>query len=747
VDKFIDNGTYGIVYDGTGIIMIAGIREKRGENMDDILFQARKAMLLEFMKDKSYRPMKLKELGMMLGVPKNEKEDLRLLLDRLVLEGILTVTAGGRYQTAPPDVLSGTFSGNPRGFGFVTVEGRDNDLFISEENTKDALNGDKVIVKIISEASGTKRAEGMITKVTERANTEVVGTYEKNRNFGFVVPDNLKFAKDIFVPRERSKGAVTGQKVVVKLTGYGGKNKNPEGIVTEIIGHVNDPGTDVVSVVKAFGLPVTYPEEVMRQVEKISDTVSDTERAGRRDLRHWQTVTIDGEDAKDLDDAITLKKEGSHYLLGVHIADVSHYVTEGSPLDKEALKRGTSVYLVDRVIPMLPHKLSNGICSLNQGEDRLALSCLMEIDEKGSVVAHEIAETVICVDRRMTYTDVNAMITEHDGQTLEKYKDFVPMFMMMKELSLLLRKKRRQRGGIDFDFPESKIVLNEKGYPVDIHPYERNAATKLIEDFMLAANETIAEDFFWQELPFLYRTHETPDRERIQKLVAMISKFGYFMKVGREEVHPKEFQKLLGRIEDTPQEAMISRLALRSMKQAKYTTENIGHFGLAVKYYCHFTSPIRRYPDLQIHRIIKENLAGKLSEKRQNHYYKLLPEVAISTSASERRADDAEREVAKIKKTEYMAQHIGEIYEGVISGMTTWGMYVELPNTCEGMVRVADMEDDYYVYDEQQMTMTGEMSHKTYNLGDKVKIVVAGADKLMKTIDFVMADEGEDVDV
>lgn len=708
--------------------------------MDDLLFQARKDMLIQMMKEKSYKPMKLKELCMILGVPRNEKEDLKQMLDRLISEGQVSMSENGRYIAAASDTLTGTFTGNARGFGFVTVEGRDSDVFISEDYTMDALNGDTVKVKIINEASGGKRAEGMIVEVITRANTEIVGTFQKSKNFGFVIPDNMKFSKDIFVSKERSKGAVTGHKVVVKLTSFGGKNKNPEGIVTEILGHVNDPGTDIISIVKAFGLPVEYPAEVLKQVEGIGDKVAVSDYDGRRDLRHLQTVTIDGEDAKDLDDAITLEKKGSSYILGVHIADVSHYVTEGSPLDKEALKRGTSVYLVDRVIPMLPHKLSNGICSLNQGEDRLALSCIMEINEKGVIVGHEIVETVINVDRRMTYTVVNAVITEQNPELMETYKDFVPMFMLMKEVSEILRSKRRQRGGIDFDFPESKIELNDQGFPVDVHPYDRNPATKLIEDFMLAANETIAEDFFWQELPFLYRTHETPDMERIQKLAAMIAKFGFYIKLGQDEVHPKEFQKLLGKIADTPQEAMISRLALRSMKQAKYTTENIGHFGLAVKYYCHFTSPIRRYPDLQIHRIIKENLKGRLDEKRQNHYFKLLPEVAVSTSTNERRADDAEREVIKLKKVEYMSGFIGESFEGVVSGLTTWGMYVELPNTCEGMVRVADMDDDYYFYDEQQMAMVGEVTHKTYSLGDKVNVLVARTDKLLKTIDFVIDD-------
>ena len=712
--------------------------------MGDFLFESRKEMILNFLKDKSYKPMRFKELCMMFNVPRDERSDFKHILDTLISEGIVSVNQAGRFVLAAPDVVTGVFSGTMRGFGFVRVEGRTEDIFIPEEATKDAFDKDTVSVRIKCEASGDKRAEGEVIAIIERGVTEVVGTFEKSKNYGFVVPDNLKFSKDIFISKERSKGAVTGHKVVVKIVSYGSKRKNPEGIVTEILGHANDPGTDVISVIKAFNIPTEFPEEVMAQVEKIPDVVTEAEKVGRKDIRHLQTVTIDGEDAKDLDDAITLEMKGDNYLLGVHIADVSHYVKEGSPLDKEALNRGTSVYLINRVIPMLPHKLSNGICSLNQGQDRLALSCFMEITPKGQIIGHEIAETLICVDRRMTYTDVNAIIALNDKAKREEYADFVDMFERMAKLSELLREKRRSRGGIDFDFPESKIILDENSFPIDIHAYERNVATKLIEDFMLAANETIAEDFFWQELPFLYRTHEVPDNERIQKLSYLISRFGYYIKVGKDDIHPKELQKLLGKIEGTPQEAMISRLALRSMKQARYTTENTGHFGLAVKYYCHFTSPIRRYPDLQIHRIIKDNLNGRLDDARQNHYHKILGDVAVSTSTNERRADDAEREVVKLKKVEYMSERIGSIYTGVISGMTSWGMYVELPNTCEGLVRLQAMEDDYYIYDENQMMMVGEVTHKEYHLGDTVQIQVIAADKFLKTIDFKLTDDCED---
>ena len=455
------------------------------------------------------------------------------------------------------------------------------------------------------------------------------------------------------------------------------------------------------------------------------------------------TVTIDGEDAKDLDDAISVSKENGVYTLGVHIADVSHYVTENSPLDEEALKRGTSVYLVDRVIPMLPHKLSNGICSLNAGTDRLALSCIMEVDAQGTVLDHRIAGTVIHVDRRMTYTAVNAVVTDRDEAVMAEYEEFVPMFDCMKELADILRENRRKRGAIDFDFPESKIVLNEQGKPLEIKPYERNAATRIIEDFMLLANETVAEDYYWQSIPFLFRSHDNPDPEKMKQLGTFINNFGYFIKMQHGEIHPKELQKLLDKIEGTPEEALLSRLTLRSMKQAKYTTLCSGHFGLATRYYTHFTSPIRRYPDLQIHRIIKETLKGGLSDKRAAHYEKILPEVAVQTSALERRADEAERETDKLKKCEYMSRFIGQDFDGAISGVTNWGLYVELPNTVEGLVRMSDLDDDYYIFDEQHYELIGEMTKKTYKLGQPVRVTVSSTDRLLRTVDFILAKDWE----
>ena len=674
-----------------------------------------------------------------LQVPKKEKGDLREVLESLVADGKITIDVKGKFKVSDENMLVGTYIGNSRGFGFVEVEGEDQDIFIPENATKGALHNDIVQVKVLEGRSG-KRREGVIVGIVERKTDEVVGTFAKSKNFGFVVTDNKKFNRDIYIPKEFTKGAVTGHKVVVKITNYGSKEKKPEGRVVEILGHINDPGVDIMSIVKGYGLPTEFPGPVMKYIDNIPEEVDPKEYSGRVDIRDIDTVTIDGEDAKDLDDAITLSKEGDIYKLGVHIADVSNYVKEGSVLDEEALKRGTSVYLVDRVIPMLPHKLSNGICSLNAGVDRLALSCFMDIDSKGNVVGHRICETVLNVTRRMSYNSVQKIL-DGDEEECKEYEPLVPMFHLMKELADILREKRRKRGSIDFDFPESKIILDEKGRPIEVKAYERNSATKIIEDFMLIANETVAEDYFWQEIPFVYRTHENPDPEKIQKLGIFINNFGHTIRIGQDEVHPKELQKLLKKIEGTAEEPLISRLTLRSMKQAKYTVSNDGHFGLATQYYCHFTSPIRRYPDLQIHRIIKENLRKGISDKRANHYNRILPEVASQSSAMERRADEAERDVEKLKKAQYMKKFIGEQFEGVISGITTWGLYVELPNTIEGMVKVTNLRDDYYFYDEESYTMIGEHTKKTYKLGQKVMIEVMGVDSLARTIDFELVEE------
>ena len=736
--------------------------------MEETLMEERKQMLLTLMKDPTYVPMKLKELAMLLGVPKEQRKDLEEVLNELVASGKVGISKKEKYARSEVFAQTGIFSAHHRGFGFVTIEGRDGDLFVPPDDTGDAMDGDTVQV-IIDENGRGGRAEARVLKVLKHANETLIGTFEKNKSFGFVIPDNPRITMDIFIPQGKENGAVSGHKVVVKLDTYATRNKNPEGHVQEILGHINDPGVDILSIVRAYGLPEEFPEDVMEEVSHAPEELSaeyvaeEIGKNGRVDLRDVPMVTIDGEDAKDLDDAVSVSKETINgetiYHLGVHIADVSHYVKEGTPLDAEAYKRGTSVYLVDRVIPMLPHRLSNGICSLNAGCDRLAMSCLMDIDEKGIIVGHKICESVVRIDRRMTYTAVNAILEAKNGteepqtdapekekskekaefakKCLEEYADFVPMFLLLDETARVLRKKRMARGAVDFDFPECKIILDAKGRPVEIRPYERNAATMLIEDCMLAANETVAEDYYWQQIPFLYRSHEKPDGEKIKRFGILINNFGYSIRLQNGELHPKEMQKLLEKAAGSPEEALLARLALRSMKQAKYTTECMGHFGLAANYYTHFTSPIRRYPDLQIHRIIKENLHGGLTKKRIAHYEKILPEVAIWTSSRERLADEAERETDKAKKVQFMERHIGEEFTGVISGISNYGFYVELPNTVEGMVRLANLDGDYYVFDEEHYELVGERTRKKFKLGQTVKIQVVSVDRYLKTIDFL----------
>lgn len=705
-------------------------------------FEKRKKVIYDFICDDLYVPMKLKEIAMVLGVPKEQKEELKKVLDTLVEDGKITLSKRGKYTKGQTKRFTGVFQAHSRGFGFVIREGVDEDVFISEENINGAFQGDEVEFIITKSSEAGRRTEGKVVRILSHSTTKIVGLYEKCKSYGFVRPDNQRILSDIYIPEGKEKGAMTGHKVVVSLTSYGGERMKPEGVVTEIIGHINDPGTDIISIVKGFDLPMEFPERVMNQAERVAKEVSEADRAGRMDLRTWKMVTIDGEDAKDLDDAVSLTKEGENYQLGVHIADVTNYVQERSALDREALNRGTSVYLVDRVIPMLPHKLSNGICSLNAGEERLALSCIMTVNPKGEVIDHVIAETVVRVDERMSYTSVAKILEDRDAEERKKYEEFVPMFEQMAELSHILRTRRKHRGSIDFDFPETKMILDENGRPIEIRPYERNVATKLIEDFMLLANETVAEEYFWRELPFLYRTHEAPDEEKMKKLSTFINNFGYHIHMGNE-VRPMEVQKLLGKVEGTPEEALISRLALRSMKQAKYTPENTGHFGLAAKYYTHFTSPIRRYPDLQIHRIIKENIRGRLKEERIAHYEKILPEVAMQAGVTERRAEEAERETIKLKKVEYMKERIGEEFEGVISGITKWGAYVELPNTIEGLVHVMNMRDDHYEYWEEQYELIGEHTRNVYKLGKVVRVRVLGVDRLQRTIDFEFCENEE----
>ncbi len=661
-----------------------------------------------------------------------------------------------RENVRQEELLSGKFISHAKGFGFVVVEGYEEDFFIPEEYTAGAFQGDTVQILPFGghpDKKTGKRQEAKVVRILSRGITQLVGTYEQSKNhYGFVCPDNTKIPWDIYVPKERSKGAVTGHKVVVELTDYGSNRRSPEGKVVEILGHINDPGVDIMSIVRAYEIPTEFNDNVMNQVQQVPSEVRPEDMVERRDLRDVVMVTIDGEDAKDLDDAVSVSFTDGKYTLGVHIADVSHYVRENTFLDREAKKRGTSVYLVDRVIPMLPHALSNGICSLNAGVDRLALSCIMTVDEHGEIIDYEICESVIRVDKRLSYTQVKCVLEDETLLSMDEYSGFAPfypMLLQMKTLSGLLRQRRRERGAIDFDFPEAKIILDKKGRPVDIHPYERNVATMIIEDFMLAANETIAQNYYWMESPFVYRVHEVPDTDKIQKLATFIYNLGYYMKSigkakvksGTGEVHPKEIQKLLDKIAGTPEEALISRLTLRSMKQARYSVESSGHFGLASTFYTHFTSPIRRYPDLQIHRIIKEHIHGGMTEKRASHYKEILPDVAKHSSETERRAAEAERETEKLKKVQYMERHIGEDYVGVISGVTSWGIYVELPNTVEGMIRLSKLSGDFYYFNEASYEVIGEMTGRTFKLGMPLKVCVADADRTMKTIDFDLVSE------
>lgn len=699
--------------------------------------QERKDKIISLVRDENFPPLKRGEMRSVMNVSPEEKNEFDSLIDELISEGKLVETKKGKIMDSEKlGLFAGEFLGNQKGFGFVRLENSDgNDVFIPAGAVNGAMHKDKVLIRITAPSERGKRAEGEVIKVLEKAKGNIVGTFELLKGFGFVVCDDRK-TEDIFIPKEKTKGAVTGSKVVVKITKTRENGRSPEGEITEVIGYIDDPGVDILSVIKQFDLPLEFPQEVMEQIENIPLEVLPEETEGREDLRDWVTVTIDGDDSKDFDDAVSLEMtDNGNYRLGVHIADVTHYVTEGSPLDEEALERGTSYYLVDRVIPMLPHKLSNGICSLNPDEDRLTLSCIMEINKHGELVDHKICKSVIHSHCRMTYTKVNNVIEHNDPDQCEEYKEFVTMLRLMNELRVILNEKRKKRGSVNFDFPETKIILDENGKVTDIKPYERNLATNLIEEFMLVCNETVAEDYYWQSVPFVFRNHECPDEEKIESLKQIIKSFGYYIK-GQNEIHPKEIQQLIEKISGTSEEHVISRLVLRSMKQAKYQSENYGHFGLAAQYYCHFTSPIRRYPDLQIHRIIKESMDGKMTDSRRKRYEKILPAVANRCSVMERLADDAERETDKLKMVEYMSGKIGEEFEGIISGLTSWGIYVELPNTVEGMVSVNSMDDDYYTYEEKNLLYRGENTGKVYKMGDNVKVKVLKTDSQLRTIDF-----------
>lgn len=693
--------------------------------------------ILGILSEHSYRPLGVEEMASVLGLEKSEIKELRKTIDQMIKEG--TVIKIKKEKIVLPEsfgVYMGRLDVNKRGFGFVFRGEGQGDIFIPENEMRNAMNGDKVQVKVIRETAGTKRAEGEIMQILERKNSKVIGVYEESKAFGFVIPEDNKIHHDIFINKKNRNFAENGDVVVVEITKWPEKGRNPEGLITEILGKKGDKGVDILTVVKKFGLPEEFPAKVISYTDAIPETINEQEIKRRRDLRNAMIMTIDGADAKDLDDAVEVTKlDNGNYKLSVHIADVSHYVTEGSPIDVEAFKRATSVYLLDLVIPMLPEKLSNNLCSLNPFEPKLTLSCDMIIDPQGKVIEHDIYESIIASKLRATYDGITKVLNGEMNEELEKYKDFIPMINDMKALQKILEDKRARRGAIEFDFPESKITLDKLGKPIDVSLYPREISNKIIEEFMLACNETVSEHMFWTHVPFIYRIHEEPDEEKLKAFTEFSFNLGYPVKLF-SGVQPKVLQEILEKVKGEPAEPVLSKLLLRSMMQAKYAPENVGHFGLAATYYSHFTSPIRRYPDLQIHRIIKEFLNGKLDEKRAKQLIPIVSEASKQASEMERVAVDAERELDALKKAEFMHKHIGETFEGIISSVTSFGLFVELPNTIEGLVHITSLYDDYYVYDDRYMTLLGERSGKKFTLGEKIEVLVSNVNLDSREIFF-----------
>ena len=641
--------------------------------------------------------------------------------------------------------IIGTYRKNQKGFGFVKIEDQEDEIYISRENSKNALNGDTVAIKIIAEKEGDKKQEGKIVKIVRHEKDTVVGTFQKSRNFAFVVPDDKNFGTDIFISKANWGKARDKKKVLVQILKYPEKGKNAEGKVIEVLGGINEAGVDMLSLIKQYELPYKFPDEVVAEAKAYGDKIDPSDLPRRRDLRNDIIFTIDGEDAKDLDDAIHVEKlENGNYKLDVHIADVSHYVREKTELDKEAYLRGTSIYMLGRVIPMLPRELSNGICSLNAGEDRYTLSCSMEITPKAKIVSSDIYKGVIRVTERMCYTDVQKILDRSDETVLKRYEKYISYFDLMAELANILKAKRKENGYLNLEIPESKIILDENGVAIDVKKYETYFANEIIEQFMLIANETVAERFYWLQAPFIYRNHEAPDLDKVKDLNKTLYNFGYKIKISKEEIiYPNEFAKILDEVKGKEEEKVVSNIILRTLRVAKYEAENKGHFGIASKYYCHFTSPIRRYPDLFIHRIISKYLETNymVNDFWVKKYEKRAEKRAENCSERERVATKVEREAEDIKKAEFMESKIGEEYEGIVSSVTNFGIFVELDNTVEGLIRYEKLGDEYFIYNEEKRQAIGEHTGKVYQIGDKVKIRVANASKLMRQIDFEICEE------
>ena len=632
--------------------------------------------------------------------------------------------------------IKGIFRGNEKGFGFVKIDGQDEEIYISRGNTKDAVNGDEVLIKIIDDTVEGNRKEGKIVKTINHKRNEIVGTFTKRKNFGFVVPDDREFNTDIFISKKSFNKAKNNQKVVVKITKFPQGNKSAEGEITEIIGGINEAGVDMLSLIKEYNLPYEFPDDVILEAKKVENKITKKDLQNRLDLRSKNIFTIDGEDAKDLDDAIYVTKlENENYELGVSIADVSHYVAENSKLDQEAIIRGTSIYMLDRVIPMLPKELSNGICSLNVNEDRLCLSVISEITPDGEIVSSDIRKAVINVKERMSYADVQKILDGKNKKVLKRYEKYIEDFKLMEELAKILKQKREGAGSLDLDIPESKVILDKNGFAIDIEKYKIYFANEIIEQFMLTANEIVAEKFYWLEAPFIYRVHEEPDTEKVNALNKFLFNFGYKIKSNKEKVYPKAFAEVLEKVKGREEEMVVSNLILRTLKVARYESENKGHFGIASKYYCHFTSPIRRYPDLFIHRIISKYIDNSyiLNEKNLEKYKEQATKYSQTSSEREKIAQKVEREAIAIKKTEYMQNKIGKEYEGIVSGITAFGMFVELENTVEGLIKFEDLGNEYFIYNDENKTLIGENSKKIYKIGDKIKIKVIYANKQLRS--------------